>query len=499
MKKIIIFVFAFIFLFLNFQTRKVSATEITDKISTATPIANSNTILLSQKDVAKLVIERSQKVKETNLKYLQLRLAPTQALSSYDWVLSGDAGQEWDKTESTTNPTSTLFQRYKSSLSLKKSLLTGTNLALEYSRNSFYSDNSAATNSSINQATSDLLGFTAEQNLLKNAFGNGDRAALATAKYQFEASSIIRANELQDIVLDALRLYWNTYVAEENFNEANAARERYKKFVDAVKRKTTYGYSNPGEFYQVQAELENREQMVKTTSSEYLKLRENLLQLLQLPNEQNISFPTMSAIPDAPKLTQKNLEELRVIKSQDLKIKAAEAALNASESNQKPTLSLLGSVYTSGYSDTPSVAQSHLLSGSHPKYYVGIKFQYSFGSDYHTEDQINKKSSLDLEKAKRIRLNEELVNNHKQAERKVQTTYFAVLSSQKQKEFREKAMNELQRSFNQGRTDIGILIDAINRFFNAEILYTRSIGDYFIALNEWAALRDELISDQENI
>jgi outer membrane protein TolC len=477
-KKFFIIVFSFGFLTINLDLLKAES--------------------LSQKDVAKYIIERSQKVKEINYKYLQMRLAPSLILSSYDWSLSGDLGQEWDKTESVTNPNSVLYQRYKSSLTLKKSLLTGTNLNFDYSRNSFYSDNNATTNTSIGQATGDLLGFSIEQNLWKNSFGQGDQSTVEASKLQFEANSMIRTNELQDLVLDALRLYWNTYVAEENFNEANAARERYKKFIDAVKKKTAYGYSNPGEIYQVQAEYENREQFVKISSSEYLKLRENLLQLLQLPVDQNISFPTMTAIPDAPKLTSKNLEDLRILKSQDLKIKSAEASLEASRSNQQPVLSLLGSVYTSGYSDTPSVAQSHLLSGSHPKYYVGIKFQYSFGSDYHTEDQINKKVGLDLEKTKRQRLNEELLNTHNQAERKVQTTYFAVLSSQKQKEYREKAMTALQRSFNQGRTDIGILIDAINRFFNSEIQYTRSIGDYFIALNEWAALRDELIPNQED-
>jgi hypothetical protein len=35
----------------------------------------------------------------------------------------------------------------------------------------------------------------------------------------------------------------------------------------------------------------------------------------------------------------------------------------------------------------------------------------------------------------------------------------------------------------------------MNAFFDSEVQYVRAVGDYSIALNEWAALRDELIPD----
>lgn len=58
-------------------------------------------------------------------------------------------------------------------------------------------------------------------------------------------------------------------------------------------------------------------------------------------------------------------------------------------------------------------------------------------------------------------------------------------------------MNELNRSYTQGRTDIRNLIDAMNALNTTEVAHSRAVGDYFIALNEWAALRDELIKDKE--
>src|SRR5690606_3975170 len=82
--------------------------------------------------------------------------------------------------------------------------------------------------------------------------------------------------------------------------------------------------------------------------------------------------------------------------------------------------------------------------------------------------------------------------------RKVRAAYANALSAKKLVQFRDKAVKEITRSYNQGRSDISILIEAINRYSNAEVDFSRAIGDYQISLNEWAALRDELIVDVKN-
>lgn len=454
-------------------------------------------LILSQKEVTQRVISQSRKAQETMLKYQQMRLAPLLKLAAYDWAFTADSGYEWDHTEGPQHPTTLLNKTYKTNLKLKKSLITGTVLSFDYSRSSLYANDSNLTAPKITQYTSDLLGVSIEQNLWKNAFGIQDRAELNAAELTYQANIVIRASELQDLVLEALRLYWNTYVAQDNFTEALAARDRYQRFVNELRRKTSFGYSNSYELFQVQAELENREQLIKTTSLDYLKNLESLLQLLNLPLTTKIEFPKMETIPDIPPLTKKNQTDLRNIQSQSLKIKAAEATLSASESQSHPTLSVNGSLYGSGYDERPSIAESHLMSGSNPKYSVGLKFSFQFGADINTQDIINKKVTLSLEQQRYQRMNEELQNNIANAERKIQTTYFAVDSIKKQIALREKTMNEMQRSFNNGRIDISLLIDAMNRFFSSRVQYTRSVGDYFIALHEWAALNDELILNSE--
>ena len=76
-------------------------------------------------------------------------------------------------------------------------------------------------------------------------------------------------------------------------------------------------------------------------------------------------------------------------------------------------------------------------------------------------------------------------------------TYAIAQSSMKQKDFFDKAVQELNRTYTQGRTDIKTLIDLMNSYFASEVQLSRAIGDYQIALNELAASRDELIADPQ--
>lgn len=468
-------------------------------LSSLVCLAEPAPIILNQKDVTQMVIEKSKKAQEINYKYQQMRLAPFQKLAVYDWTVSLESGYEKDKNEGPAHPPTLTNQTYKTNLKLKKSLLTGTNLNFEYSRSSLYADDVNLSSPKVNQYTYDLMGFSIEQNLWRNAFGVMDRAEVNAAQLTYEANVLTRASDLQDLVLESLRLYWNTYVSQENFTESLAARDRYLRFVGELKRKTTYGYSNSYELFQVQAELEGREQQIKTNSLEYLKNVESLTQLLDLPTDRTIQFTKIDEIPELPNFKKKELSEVRNIKSQSIKIKAAESTLEATQSQGRPVLSLNGSFYQSGYNEKSSLAESDLMSGAYPKYYVGFKFIFQLGSGLQTQDVTNKKANLGLEQNRYLRMTEELKNQLLTAERKVQSTFFSVGSSKKQMEFREKALNQLQKNFNLGRVDINLLIDAMNKFFSSRIQYTRAVGDYYISLNEWAALNDELIVNSEEM
>jgi outer membrane protein TolC len=474
-------------------------------IPTAAPVvSNRKVITLTQKQVAELVLQQGLKTKEVNLKYQTYRLAPVQTLSLYDWQLYASTGFEKDKTvgllATGTVETQSEYERYRTTLGFRKPFTTGTLLGLELSRISQQVDLDASiTNPPPTEQTLDTALLTLEQSLLGNFFGRSDRAVVEAADLNYQANEILRANELEDVVLEVIRQFWATYVSEENFKETVAARDRYKTLVDAVRRKTNLGYSTPGDLPQIQAEFEGREQSVKMASTDYLKDVDTLITLLSLEPGTEIKFNVPSEIPPVPKLAPKDPDKLRLVRSQKLKTQAAAATLRSSESLSYPTLNFVGQLKSTGRDENAEGSYSELTAGNRPYYYMGLRFAYNFGSDVQNELIINSKLNKDLEETRLSRQLLEVNDLESQAERKAQAAYAVALSAEKQKGFRDKAARELQKTYNQGRTDISILITALNNFFNSEVVYQQALGSYHTALNEWAALRDELISDDRAV
>jgi outer membrane protein TolC len=164
-------------------------------------------------------------------------------------------------------------------------------------------------------------------------------------------------------------------------------------------------------------------------------------------------------------------------------------------SRNRPKLSLVGKLSATGLDETSTDSLNELTRGKNPKAYVGLKLSHSFGSELQDAEYLNKKAAADLEKAKLQRTAAEFQDHLFQSFRKAQVSLQLVESIKKQKEFREKALNELNRSYSQGRTDIRSLIEAMNNFFTMKVAYSRAVGDYFIAINEYIALKDELIRE----
>ncbi|MNL51997.1 hypothetical protein D3C87_1751370 [compost metagenome] len=138
------------------------------------------------------------------------------------------------------------------------------------------------------------------------------------------------------------------------------------------------------------------------------------------------------------------------------------------------------------------------MSGDKPLYYIGLRFNYYFGSDVQNERIVASKLKKDFADITLRQNYQNATDIEAQAGRRVQAFYAIAQSAEKARTYREKAVTELTRTFNQGRTDISVLIDAMNKFFNSEIVYSQAVGDYQTSLNEWAASRDELIPDDSS-
>lgn len=468
---------------------------------TLTANAYAEKITLSQTKMAELVIQKSLSFRETDLKYEQFRYAPFLVYGNYEWKWSVETGFQVDKTESLSLVGDYRFERYKTVATISKSLLTGTNLIFDFGRTSQKRDGDSlaatTTATSASQLTYDSWGISIEQSIWGNSFGSGDRARIRSAEKLYKSQTLLRSNEIQNLVLQGLRLYWDSFVAQENFKESMNARDRYQKLVGSIQRKSSLGYTLPGELNQVQAEFEAREYNIKTGSNEYLRQIESLATFLNLPAKTEVEFEIPKTIPAIPKLLPKTAQETRLIQSQEMKIQSVEDDLNYVESKDKPNLNLVARLSATGVDESSSESMSELTRGNHPNAYVGVKLSHAFGSDVRKEEVLNKKASLEFEKIRQQRNFLEFDDRQRQAQRKAEVAFQLLESIRRQKTFREKALSELNRSYTQGRTDIRNLIEAMNALNSTELTHSRAIGDYFIALNEWAALRDELIKDEK--
>ena len=464
-------------------------------IFSASSSAYGETLALSQKDVALLILRESNQAKEIDLAAKSTKLAWTQAQATFDYTFAAEAGHELSKFENFGSNISNKDETLKSQISLSKPFSTGTLLGLQYTRTSLRQDLIAGSSSSLppSQQTQDIFGLSFEQNLLKNSFGAANRADLKAAEHSYTASSLVRANQLQDLVLTGLRAFWNAYVTQETFQEAVNSRARYQQLVQSIKKKSSYGYTGPGELAQAQAELEFREENVKVASTVYLRALDELANLLKYSAETDVKFIVSDETPFPPAGAKTEITQLRGVQSQKLKVEATRELETAAKSRKLADLSLVAKLYQTGLEETPDSAYSEMASATHPKYYLGLKFQYSFGSGIQAEDYENKKLNRQLEESKLERQLADLKSKENDLQRRINENYSQVISSKTQNSYREKAVHELTKSYNQGRTDIAVLIEALNKYFNSEIQHTRAVGDYQITLNEWAAFRDELI------
>jgi outer membrane protein TolC len=476
--------------------------------TSAQPKAPGKAVRLAQKDVAELVLKQGPKTAETNLAFLQGRLATADARKDFDWNVEADLGYDFNKGDAITGgngvveapftPSGASYTSLVTVGKLSKKLTTGTLLGVTYNHSNTrtkYDFVSATTPTGPLNNTGDVFGFTLEQSLFNNFFGRSDRAKIRAADETFDAASVRRADSLEQVVLDTLRAYWDAYTAKQTLKEALNSRERYKTLVQRVRRKSGYGYANPAELTQVQAEYEGQEQSVKNDSADYLTKVEALNTLLNLPPDTEIDFAVDEEVPPVPKLNPVDVEELRPVRAQKLNVQSATDSLVSARSTSYPTVNLVGNLTTSGYDQNAGTSLATATAGSHPEYYAGVKVAYNFGSDDQAETIVNRKATKELQETVLARTRMETADTIAQAERNTQAKYAVVQSAKRQKEFREKAVKELTSSYGQGRTDIRILIDAFNDQLNTEIALARAIGDYQIALNQWAAARDELIPD----
>lgn len=458
------------------------------------PLSASAALKLTPQDVADHVLSKSRRAKIEELTAQKSYITLQNALGTYDLKFHFTPSYEMNEAENLQlmgnlrERTQTIFT------SISKQFPTGTNLAFEFTniqQSAVLRPNSPGSpNISLHSAQ-----VIFRQSIWQNAFGYADRLAEEIGRGTVEAALETRDQNLQTVLLDALRLYWNTYVAERQLKDNIAAREKYELLIQTVRRKAGFNLQVPGELPRLQAELQGVEQKVKRSSANYLNSLQELLTFLQHEASEPVEIAAPLEIPPIPKLAAKDIESLRSVRIAEKNLENARKTLWQAKSRNHPKLDLVLKAKATGVDNEAGASFAEMQAATKPYYYIGLQFETPFwGSEKKRGEIANAEVGLQLAEVEYLMKKEEARNQLAAKEREVASLHAIAKSAVETVSYRERVVRDLERAYNQGRQSLVELIRAYNELFAAQQERADAIGKYHIALNELAAVRDELVA-----
>ena len=456
---------------------------------------------LSPQDVINQVITSSREAKDIKLTTDSLKTAEDKAHKGLDWTLESSINYT-DARE--VNLQAFMNERDKTlfySLGVNKTFATGTTFSstLErQSRESILNPLITANNPNFsNVRTADRFQLSLSQDLWRNALGTNMQQLLESGDLQSKKADLLRVEKLEALALEALKLYWGTYVAKENLRASHEAEVRFEELTQAIKSQARLGYSNPGELNITLAELEERKQKVKRDTATYLEKRRELFRLLQSEIPEDIVFKVSNSIPSPPDKPEFKVENLREIVALNMDLKVADNMYQVEKQKYYPDLKLSLSATFTGANDEAQEAWDQALSGDKPIYVTGLTLNVPLDSKSTNGEVKDLLYQRDKKKVEFHIAKDKLKNLIQNFYETTMANFLIAGSYQKSFDFRQKAASEIEKAFRQGRSDISALVQAFNSLSESETIKIKSLGDYHISTNELAAALDLLIKNRE--
>lgn len=418
------------------------------------------------------------------------------SFSAYDLNLTGSGAYEDSRILALSGGGNLRDRTSIYKILLSKRIPTGTTLALGFTQtmqNSTYRSTSTSTRPSY--AVYDVGALTITQDLLGNFFGIAERKNNESARALLASSELFKKEKQEKLVLDSLKLFWDTYVARESLREAVAQREKYEALVKEVQNKTRLGFSNPGDLPKARAEFSAQLRNVKESSFNYLSKLDLLLTAMKMDeSEREVRFEVKEELPPLPTMLMPEMEKLRPVEVAKTVFSSADLAKRATDiSVDWPELKLVGTMESTALETNAGKSFSSMSRGDRPLYGVELQMTYKFFSDGNRAKSNG--ALVDVERAYNnyMGAKEQQRQIVSTAMENVRFTYAAALSSLDELKDWELAVKAQESSYRQGRQDFSQLIQDYNSYFKAKSTRIRAMGDYHIALHNYAAAVDELV------
>jgi len=459
-------------------------------------VAEAQPLKITPQFVVTKILTDSRAAKAIEVDHESAKTNYFENFSIYDLTLSGSGNYEDSEAQTLSGGGNLRDRTSIYNLSLEKRLPTGTTIGLGFTRtlqNSTFRPSSSSNRGSY--AVYDLGEITVTQDLLGNFFGIAERKNNQAARDLLEASDWKKKESQEQLVLDSLKLFWDTYVAKESFRESLAQREKYEALVKEVQKKARVGFASPGDLPKVKAEYQAQVRNVKFASYQYLHQLEKLLTVLRITADSGeVVFEVSDTLPPLPTMISPSVDDLREVRYQKTIFDGADLTRRATSiATSWPELKLVAKAGSTGLEANGSKAFSSMSRADRARYSIGVEMEYRFFSDGNSA-KLNR-TNVDAERSWNnyhlARENLKQVISSSQAN--VKFTYSAALSTREELADWESAVRAQERSYQQGRLDFSQLMQDYNRYYQARSNRIRAMGNYHIALHDWAAAVDKLV------
>lgn len=455
---------------------------------------------LSPQDVVDLAIRQAPDVKTSELRAQQAEGAAEKRRGVYDLILRFSPTYEYTEALLLTGTGNPSDKTLTMIASLSKRFSTGTTVTVDYngisqeSVLSNFTSNLRRPNAALNAVT-----LSIRQALWSNILGESDRAELDLIDATVFSAKLQREEALEQAILSSLNFFWNAYVAEIQLKENTAARQKYEELVKAVRRKAGYNLSTPGELPRLEAEFQAADRNVKISSAQYLASLDNLRTNLQLDPKTPITFKMQATeaadIPAVPKMAAVDITKLRPVVIAKVNFENAQRNKTSQDVLSRPRLDLVARARSTGVDETTDLAFSKMTSASKPTYAVGFELEWPLDSSLFLGSRAEAEAIYQISQIDYKLSQDRLRDSIADAERTAVAFRDSALASIEIVAKRARVVRELETAYRQGRTPLVELIRAFNDLFSSQQERARAVGNYMIALNTWAAVRDELVKN----
>ena len=413
------------------------------------------------------------------------KLVQAEALTPFDWQVG------WLYTLPRVE-NSFSSNNFNSNFSLQKKWLYGLHFKTNYCTTAGLAN--CANIPSLSTPYSKTVSLSIEQNILRNFFGREDRLKLQSANDKYKSLKLTRKEDIQKLILNTAEKFWNSYILDIYVKQAKKTRRDYKELAELIQKKSKLGHIQPGEAPQILSQYERTLKQQKEMETQFKNSMIELMDFTQI-KDKKFRFQKHRTFP-LPKFSAvKDIEKLNIVQTAKARYSSELALLDSQKYFYLPYIKLYAGADFSG---NKTGWMEILKSPETKNYKIGVNFMYPLS---HSPARWKKSSYLhskklqhELEyKDQKQKIKNQLKTNWNQlknAENSLKAS-FKILKLQKQ------ALNEIRKSYIQGRIPIDRLISAQDRNTEVEKENLQAQKNYNLSLLKYYSLRDELLSRYE--